>query len=98
MPETVPTQVQNLAFDTVETLQVLMGSLSRLSGSLWVVSLPSIVSIVPLSLVLPADFLRVHSIPLSRSLMKMLKSTGPKMDQLPPGCRDIIPSSEEENR
>jgi len=41
-------------------------------------SLPSVVSTAPLSLVSCANLLRVHSMPSSMPLMKMLKSTGPK--------------------
>jgi len=39
---------------------------------LWMASLPSIVSAAPLSFVLSADLLRMRSIPLSTSLVKML--------------------------
>jgi len=41
-------------------------------------SLPSTVSTSPLSLVSSANLLRMHSIPSPMSLIKMLKSTGPK--------------------
>ena len=41
-------------------------------------SLPSIVSTAPLSLLSSANVLRVHSILSPMSLIKMLKSTGPK--------------------
>jgi len=53
---------------------------SRLSRSLWMASHLSGVSTAPLSLVSSADLLRVHSVPLSRSLMKTLSSTHPSMD------------------
>jgi len=39
---------------------------SRVSRSLWKVSLPSNILTVPLSLVLSANLLRMHSIPLHR--------------------------------
>ena len=48
-----------------------------LSRSLWMASLPSIVSNAPHSLVSTANLLRTHSIPLSISLIKMIKSTNP---------------------
>ena len=41
---------------------------------------PSVVSSAPLSLVPSENVLRVHSISLSMSLIKVLKSTGPKTD------------------
>jgi len=47
---------------------------------LWIAFLTYLVSAVPLSLVPSADLLRVRSIPLSMSLIKMLKSTGSKKD------------------
>ena len=53
---------------------------SNFSRSLWVTSLPSIVSVAPLYLVSSANLLRVHSIPLSQSLIKMSKNTSPKKD------------------
>ena len=43
-------------------------------------SLPPVLSTAPLSMGLSANFLKVHSVPLSLSLIKMLKSTGPKMN------------------
>ena len=46
----------------------------------WIVSLCSRVSTTPLGLVSSTNLLRVHSIPLSMSLMKILNSTGPGMD------------------
>ena len=51
---------------------------SNLSRFLEIISLPSIISTVPLSSVSSANLLRVHLIPLSMSLIKMLKSTGPR--------------------
>ncbi|KAK4827087.1 LOW QUALITY PROTEIN: hypothetical protein QYF61_014189 [Mycteria americana] len=56
---------------------------SSLSRSLWMVSHPSDVSTAPLSLMSSANLLRVHSIPLSMSLMKILNSTGPTIDHYP---------------
>jgi len=47
--------------------------LSSLSRSLWMASLPSGVSTAPLNLVSSAIWLRVHSIPLSVSLMRYIK-------------------------
>jgi len=52
----------------------------RLAGSLWMVSLPSIVTTAPLSMVSPANLLRVHFNQLPMSLIKKLKSTSPKAD------------------
>ncbi|KAK4815290.1 hypothetical protein QYF61_026195 [Mycteria americana] len=49
--------------------------LSSLSRSLWMAPLPSSMSTAPHSLVLYANLLRVHSIPLSMWLTKMLNST-----------------------
>ena len=73
-----PTHVQHLAFGLVESHQVHVCSISNLFRSLWMTSLPSVVSVAPLSLVSPSDLLRVHSIPLSISLIKMMKFTNPK--------------------
>ncbi|KAK4818403.1 hypothetical protein QYF61_012324 [Mycteria americana] len=56
---------------------------SSLSRSLWMASCPSGMSTVPLSLVLSANLLRVHSIPLPMSLMKILNSIGPTIDRYP---------------
>ncbi|KAK4817090.1 hypothetical protein QYF61_027921 [Mycteria americana] len=53
---------------------------SSLSRSLWMTSLPSSKSTALLSLVSSANLLRVHSIPLSVSLMKTLNSTHPTID------------------
>jgi len=43
--------------------------------SIWMASLPSVVSAPPLSLVSLANLLKMHSIPSSMSLIKVLKST-----------------------
>jgi len=75
------TQVQDLALGLVEPREVHTGPLLEL---VWVpvdVSCPSGVSAAPLSLVSSADLLRVRSISLSKSLMKMLNSTGPSAVQ-----------------
>jgi len=48
-----------------------------LSRFLWMIALPSIVSDAPLSSVSSANLLRMHSIPSSTSLIKMLKNTSP---------------------
>ncbi|KAK4810863.1 hypothetical protein QYF61_008835 [Mycteria americana] len=56
---------------------------SSLPRSLWMTSRPSGVSTAPLSLVSSANLLRVHSISLSMSLMKILNSTGPTVDRYP---------------
>jgi len=48
--------------------------LACLCRSLWMASLPSVTSIASLSLVSSANLVKVHSIPLSRSLIKMLKT------------------------
>ena len=70
----------------------------RVSWSLWVATVPSILSSAPLSLVSSANLLKIHSILLSRSLIKMLKSTGRRLDEPlrdtihdgpPPGHRAI---------
>ena len=54
--------------------------ISSVVRSLWMVSLPFIVPTAPVSSVSSANLLTVHSIPLSRLLIKMLKSTSPEMD------------------
>ena len=53
---------------------------SSLSRSPSMVSLPYIILTTPVSLMSSANLLRVHSIPQSKLLIKMLKSTGPKTD------------------
>ena len=54
--------------------------LSSFPRPFWMTSLPYVVSTAPFSLVSSANLLRVHSIPQSRCLIKMLRSTSPKMD------------------
>ena len=61
-------------------IRLLWIHFSSLLRFLWKASLLSIVSTAPLRLVSPTNLLRVHSIPLSRSLINMLRSTGPMMD------------------
>uniref|UniRef100_A0A8C3LDC0 Conserved oligomeric Golgi complex subunit 3 n=1 Tax=Chrysolophus pictus TaxID=9089 RepID=A0A8C3LDC0_CHRPC len=53
-------------------------------------SLLSVVSTIPLSLVSSANLLRVHSVPLSVSLIKMLKSTDPKTDPKTVSCEKLL--------
>jgi len=69
------TQVQDLALGLVEPHEVHTGPLLKLVQ----VPLDGIPS-APLRLVSSADLLRVHSILLSRSQMKILNSTGPSTD------------------
>jgi len=70
------TQVQDLAFGFAEPHEVHLGPLLSLSRALWMASHPSGVLTSPHSLVSSANLLRVPSMPLSMSLMKILKSTG----------------------
>jgi len=53
---------------------------SNLLRSYWMVSLPSVASASSLSLMLSLNLLRLHWILQSKSLIKILSSTGPKMD------------------
>ena len=55
-----------------------------LSRSLWMATHPTGVSTTPHTLVPSNNLLKVHLIPLSVSLMRMLKSTGPHTDPLSP--------------
>ena len=71
-----PTCVQDFALGLAEFHEVC----TSLSRSRWMASLSFSLLTTPYSLVLPANVLRVHSIPLSMSLMKMLNSTGPNND------------------
>ena len=68
------THVQHFALDLIKS------HFLSVSRSLWMASVPSVVSIAPLSLVSSAILLKVHLIPLSVSSIKMLKSTGPRTD------------------
>ncbi|KAK4818807.1 hypothetical protein QYF61_019736 [Mycteria americana] len=72
------TQVQDLALGLVELHEVHMGS--SLSRSLYMAYLPCRVSTAPLSMMSSSNLLRVHSIPLSMPLMKILNSIGPSTD------------------
>lgn len=65
-----PAQGQHLAVSLAEPHEVLMSSLLKLSRSLWKGSLPSGVSTTALSVVPPANLLRVQLMPLSVTLMK----------------------------
>ncbi|KAK4825966.1 hypothetical protein QYF61_003535 [Mycteria americana] len=82
IPGVAPTQVQDPALGLVEPHQVHMGPLLQLVH-VPLDDIPSGVSTAPLSLVSSANLLRVHSIPLSMSLMKILNSTGPTIDHYP---------------
>ena len=75
-----PTQVQGLFLGLVKPYMFTQAHFSSLSKSLWMVSLPLGVSTAPLILVSSVHLLRVHSVSLSPSLMKILNSTGPSMD------------------
>jgi len=71
-------QVQDLALCFVESHEVLLGPLLSLARPLWIASHSLGVSTTPHNLV--SNFLRVHSVPQSISLMKILNSTGPSTD------------------
>jgi len=77
-----PDPMQGLAFGLVElnVMRFAQAHLYSLSRFLWVASHPSGVSAAPLSLVSSANLLRVHSISLSMSLMKIWNSTSPSTD------------------
>jgi len=68
-----------LHFVLLNLIRFMRFHLSLLSSP-WMASLPSAVSTVPHCLVSSADLLQVHSITSSISLIKMLKSTGPKRE------------------
>lgn len=57
-----------------------LAHISSMSRSLWMAFLHSVVSAALLSLLLSPNLLKVHSVLLSSSLIKMLKSSGPKTD------------------
>lgn len=60
-------------------VRFLAAHFSRLSKSLWMAMPPSIISSTPPSSMSPAYLLRVHSVPLSKPLLKMLhRSVDPK--------------------
>jgi len=68
-------QVQDLSFGFAEPHELLLGPLLSLSRSLWMTFHPSGMLTSPNNLVSSAELLRVHSIPLPKSLIKILKST-----------------------
>lgn len=59
-------------------MRFMCSNFSNLSRCLWMTFHPSGLSAAPLSLESSANFLRVHLVPVSVSLMKILNSTGPK--------------------
>jgi len=65
-----------LAF--LNLIRLLWDQFSSLSRCLWMASIPSIVSTSLFCLILCANWLRVHSIPLSMSTQKILKTISPK--------------------
>ena len=77
-----------LPWPMCRTLHLILLNLMRftqahflsLSKSLWMVFQPSSLLTAPLSLMSSANLLKVHSIPLSMSRMKILTSTGPSND------------------
>mgnify|MGYP001852828837 CR=1 FL=1 len=69
-----------LHFALLNLIKLMWARFLSLFRSLSMASFPSIVSTASLSLVLSANLLRIHSIQLSRSLIKMLKSTSPMPD------------------
>ncbi|KAK4831119.1 LOW QUALITY PROTEIN: hypothetical protein QYF61_015422 [Mycteria americana] len=82
-PRIALTQVQDLALGLVEPHEVYRSPVLELV-QVPLDGIPSFsVSTTPLSLVSSANLLRVHSISLSVSLMKILNSTGPTVDCYP---------------
>lgn len=77
-PVVIP--VQDAALCLVEPHSVGLGPSIQLSRSLCRAFLPSSRSTFPPLLVSSVNLLRVHTIPLSRSLMKMLKTIGPNTE------------------
>jgi len=75
-----PTVVQYPALALLNLMRFTWAHFSSLSRSLWMAFHPSGVSTAPFSLVSSANLLRVHSLLLSMSLMKLLNSTRPNMD------------------
>jgi len=71
---------KTLHFASLNLISFTRVHLSSLSRSLWMASLSSVLKTTPLSFVSSANLLKVHSIPLSVSFIKILKSTSPKMD------------------
>jgi len=70
----------SLYFALSYLIRFLLAHFSNLSRSLWMTSLPSVVSTALLTLVSSANLLRLHLIPHSVSLIKRLKSTNSKTD------------------
>jgi len=75
----VVTEVQDTAFDLVETHTVGLGP-SLQSVQIPLQSLPTLKQINTPTLVSSANFLREHSIPSSGSLIKILNKTRPKTE------------------
>ncbi|KAK4807049.1 hypothetical protein QYF61_018390 [Mycteria americana] len=78
-----PTQGQDPDLALLNLMKFTWTHFSKLSRSIWMASLLSSISTAPLSLVSSANLLRVHSIPLSMSLMKVLNIIGPTVDHYP---------------
>ncbi|KAK4831129.1 hypothetical protein QYF61_015432, partial [Mycteria americana] len=78
----VLSQVQDLALALLNLMRFTQAQSSSLSKSLWMASPSSSESAAPLSLLSSANLLKVDSIPLSMSLMKILNSTGPNIESL----------------
>jgi len=68
------------AFHLLSCVRLAQAQHSNLSRFLWVASLPFNILTIPDSLMSLANLLRVHSIPLSKWLTKMLNNTGPRTD------------------
>ncbi|KAK4818489.1 hypothetical protein QYF61_014219 [Mycteria americana] len=77
------TRCRTLHLALLNLMRFTQAHFSSLSRSLWMTSRSSSVSTAPLSLVSSANLLRVHSILLSMSLMKILNSTGPTIVHYP---------------
>ncbi|KAK4822069.1 hypothetical protein QYF61_009330 [Mycteria americana] len=75
-----PSLCRTLHLPLLDLMRFTQAHFSSLSRSLWMTSRPSAVSTAPLSLVSSANLLRVHSISLSMSLMRILNRTGPSTD------------------
>ncbi|KAK4813337.1 hypothetical protein QYF61_026500 [Mycteria americana] len=76
----VVTQVQDPALSLVDLIQLALAHRSSLSRSLCRAFLPSSRSTLPHNLVSSANLLRVHSIPSSWSLIRILNRTGPNTE------------------
>ena len=77
-----PANCSTLPLALLNYMSFKQAHLSHLFRSFCMASFPSSMSIVLLSLVLPANFLWVHSIPLPTSSMKLLNNTGANTDPL----------------